>query len=95
VKYAPRGSEITIGHEEKTPKIRFYVADRGPGVPDEWKERIFEKFSQIEARKSGKAYSSGLGLNFCKIAIEAHGEKMGVVDNGGKGAMFWFELQKA
>lgn len=94
VKYAPRGSEIVIGHEEKGNKHRLWVADWGLGVPDEWKERVFEKYSQVEARKSGKAYSSGLGLNFCKIAMDAHGENIGVEDNDEKGARFWFELER-
>lgn len=95
VKYTPRGTEVDVSCKDTGETIRIRIADKGPGVPKEWRERIFEKFSQIEARRSGRVMSTGLGLNFCKIAIEAHGQKMGVEDNKEGGAVFWFELDKA
>jgi signal transduction histidine kinase len=47
------------------------VEDLGPGIPDEFKEKVFEKFGQVQARNA-KITSYGLGLSFCKFAVEAH-----------------------
>ncbi|MBT3376005.1 MAG: hypothetical protein HN742_29720 [Lentisphaerae bacterium] len=66
--------------------------DTGPGIPPEYRDRIFEKFGQVEGRAEGKKYSTGLGLTFCKLAVEAHGGQIGVDSEAGKGSTFWFGL---
>jgi signal transduction histidine kinase len=68
------------------------VVDTGEGIPEECRERIFEKFGQVENRKSGRTMSTGLGLTFCKLAVEAHGGKIGVESAPGQGSTFWFTL---
>jgi signal transduction histidine kinase len=72
--------------------IILRVSDDGPGVAPELRERIFEKFAQAEDRKTRKTQTSGLGLTFCKLAVEAHGGQIGVDSEPGKGASFWFTL---
>ena len=70
--------------------VRIAVADDGLGIPPEFHERIFEKFSQLEGEPSGDGF--GLGLAFCKLAVEAHFGKIGVESEPGKGSTFWFAL---
>jgi two-component system, sensor histidine kinase and response regulator len=72
--------------------VRTTVTDTGPGIPPEYRERIFEKFGQVEGRQEGKKYSTGLGLTFCKLAVEAHGGQIGVDSEIGHGSTFWFTL---
>ena len=91
-KFSPVGGQIAVAVSTTETEIRIDIADQGPGIPSEYKERIFEKFGQVESRKSGQKYSTGLGLTFCKMAVEAHGGSIGVRDNTDEGSTFWFSL---
>jgi len=73
-------------------KMRVSVVDNGNGIPLEYREKVFDKFCQVAAHKQSKGYSTGLGLTFCKLAVEAHGGKIGLESEMGKGSTFWFEL---
>jgi signal transduction histidine kinase len=75
--------------------IRVSVADNGPGILPEYQEKVFDKFYQIDARKQGQARSTGLGLTFCKLAVEAHHGQIGLESQAGRGSTFWFELPAA
>jgi signal transduction histidine kinase len=68
------------------------VIDNGPGIPPEFQLRIFEKFGQVEGRKSGQKLSSGLGLTYCKLAAEAQGGRIGLVSEEEVGSTFWFSV---
>ena len=92
VRFSPKSGAISLSVEPEAHSLRFTVVDQGPGIPAEYKERIFEKYGQVESRKTGRKYSTGLGLTFCKMAVEAHGGKIGVADNEDQGSLFWFEL---
>jgi PAS domain S-box-containing protein len=76
-KFTPENGQIMVRMDEKSDKegfVRVLIADTGPGIPEEERERIFGQFVQIKGRKpraGGKGM--GLGLNFCKLAVEAHG----------------------
>ena len=82
---------IEIGAEET---VRVSVADNGPGIPLEHQAKVFDKFHQVAASKQGHKYSTGLGLTFCKLAVEAHGGRIGLQSTVGKGSTFWFELPR-
>jgi signal transduction histidine kinase len=69
-----------------------YVRDTGPGIPPESRKRIFEKFGQVTAQGNRQQYSTGLGLTFCKLAVEAHGGSIAVDSEVGKGSTFWFVI---
>jgi two-component system sensor histidine kinase/response regulator len=87
---------ITVRIENVTEgKVRVSVRDNGPGIPPEYREKVFDKFCQVEARKQGHMYSTGLGLTFCKLAVEAHGGRIGLESDVGKGSTFWFELPRS
>lgn len=89
VKFSPAGSEICI----RISPGRVEVQDKGPGIPESDRERIFEKFAQLKTNSpQARKYSSGLGLSFCQLAIQAHNGKIGVNSSPGKGSTFWFEI---
>ena len=67
----------------------FWVRDHGPGIPPQYHERIFEKFGQVRGRK---VRGTGLGLTFCKLAIESHGGKIWLQSAEGKGSIFALAL---
>ena len=92
IKFTPHSGSITIsvGRSEQRPRVE--VADTGPGIPADFLGRVFDKFSQAAEGRSRKRYSTGLGLAFCKLAVEAHGGTIGVSSEVGAGSRFWFEL---
>jgi two-component system, NtrC family, sensor histidine kinase KinB len=67
------------------------VADTGPGIPDEYKTRIFERFQQIDQAKAHRR-GTGLGLTFCRLTVEAHGGQIWIEDNPAGGSVFAFTL---
>jgi K+-sensing histidine kinase KdpD len=73
--------------------ILFTIADNGPGIPAEYHELIFRKFERVKNANIPRTRSSGLGLAFCKLAIDAHGGRIWVQSAGdGKGSAFHFSL---
>ena len=92
LKHTPRGAAITVSIAVTVDTVRVAVCDTGSGIPPEYHRRIFEKFGQVEGRKEGRKGSTGLGLTFCKLAVEAHGGQIGVESAVGQGSTFWFTL---
>jgi signal transduction histidine kinase len=92
VKYTTSGENIRIAITAEEGGIRVKVTDDGPGVPEQYHEKIFEKFGQVAASRERMMYSTGLGLAFCKMAVEAHGGEIGIESEEGKGSTFWFFL---
>ncbi len=92
VKFTPAQGVVRVAALADGAQVRVTVADTGPGIPPEYHEKIFQKFGQVDARKAGKMASTGLGLTFCKLAIEAHGGRIGLESAVGKGSTFWFVL---
>jgi signal transduction histidine kinase len=94
VKFTPAGGVITVqvGLSESSQCVEFCVQDTGEGIPPEAFERIFEKFGQVASRASGRAMSTGLGLTFCKLAVEAHGGQIGVESSLTEGSRFCFTI---
>jgi signal transduction histidine kinase len=91
IKFSPSGSEILLKLEAFTiGQIKIQVVDSGPGVKEELRQRIFEKY-EIGTLMKGTS-QIGLGLAFCKMAIEAHGGQIKVENNEPKGAIFSLEL---
>lgn len=94
IKFTPKEGKIVISVENSGDSARLCVADTGCGIPREYHEKIFEKFGQVEIRQNGKMQSTGLGLTFCKLAVEAHGSKIGMESEVNKGSTFWFTLPR-
>jgi len=93
LKFTPDGGEVKLTADRKDGLARLAVSDTGPGIPPEYHARIFERFGQVE--KQRRKHSTGLGLTFCKLAVEAHGGQIGLESEVGKGSTFWFVLPLA
>ena len=88
----PAGTRVRISIGGGNGHTRVAVHDQGRGVTPDVRETIFEKFATVEARQDSIYKSFGLGLAFCKLAIEAHGGTIGVDPRVPAGSTFWFEL---
>jgi signal transduction histidine kinase len=86
--HSPLGVHIRLSARRDGNGILFTVADNGPGIPKEYHELIFRKFEQVRSAPASKTRSSGLGLTFCRLAVEAHGGHIWVQSEEGKGAAF-------
>ncbi len=92
LKFAPVDGLIRVAAcRDSNKQIRVDVADNGPGIPDEYKVRIFERFQQIDQAKAHRR-GTGLGLTFCRLTIEAHGGQIWIEDNPDGGSVFAFTL---
>ena len=89
VRHAPEGAAIAIRARPVDHGVRFEVADTGPGIAPEHRERVFDKFFRVPGTPKGGA---GLGLSVAKELVEAHGGTIGVESEFGRGATFWFTL---
>ncbi len=95
IQYSPEGGTIVIGYRTADKNgIEFYVQDSGPGVPVDKQEAIFDKYMQIEHQADGREYTTGLGLTFSKMAVEAHGGTIGVQSDGQSGSRFYFTVPR-
>ncbi|MFO1251762.1 MAG: ATP-binding protein [Inhella sp.] len=93
VKYSPANGRILIrAVVEGADQVRVQVQDHGEGIPADRLDAVFAQFGQHQARDSGAVRSTGLGLTFCKLAVEAHGGQIGVESEIGRGSTFWFTL---
>ncbi len=92
IKFTDAAGHIRVEIRTVDGNARVAVVDDGPGIPPDQHEHIFEKFGQTTggARKGG----SGLGLTFCRMAVEAHGGMIGLESTPGQGSTFWFTLPR-
>jgi signal transduction histidine kinase len=89
IKMSPDKTIISISAEFKAEDmVQIDIKDQGPGIEEEYRSAIFDRFKQTPNSKGG----SGLGLAICKAIVEQHGGKIGVVSDIGKGSTFWFQL---
>ena len=92
IRYSPANSLVRISIASGDGAVRVAVHDQGAGVAPEAREKIFEKFGTLADRQESSYHSVGLGLAFCKLAIEAQGGTIGVDAGVPAGCTFWFEL---
>jgi signal transduction histidine kinase len=93
VKFTPRGGRIGVTVlSQGGGAYHFHVEDEGEGIPRDAFARIFEKFGQVAGRKAGRRMSTGLGLTFCKMTVEAHGGRIWVESELNRGSVFSFTL---
>lgn len=88
VKYTPLGGKIVLGANTIPNGVQVWVKDNGPGIPAAQAETIFNKFARLHSGGKGL----GLGLAFCRLAVEGHRGKIWVESEEGKGSTFTFTL---
>jgi PAS domain S-box-containing protein len=91
-KFSPVGRSVDIAVARRGERLRVEVADHGPGISYEFRQRIFQKFSQADASTTRQEGGTGLGLSISKAIIERLGGEIGFFSEPGKGATFYFEL---
>ena len=92
LKFTPDEGEVSISLRVREDFTEGEVTDTGPGIPPDDCDTVFEKFGQVAAHQDRKVYSTGLGLTFCKLAVESHGGEIGLESEVGKGSRFWFRI---
>jgi two-component system sensor histidine kinase/response regulator len=94
IRYSPEQGEISVNSavDEVSGFVAVSVSDSGSGIPKELQQRIFDKYATVEAKTNRMRGSTGLGLAFCKLAVELHGGKIWVEDRSGGGSIFRFTL---
>ncbi|MDH7481366.1 MAG: ATP-binding protein [Armatimonadota bacterium] len=94
VRHTPPGGRISVEANLTADKssVAVSVSDTGEGIPKEYHARIFDKFVQVEPQWSRRKLSTGLGLAFCKLVVEAHGGTISVESEPGCGSTFTFTL---
>ncbi|HBF88096.1 MAG TPA: hypothetical protein DDX39_05590 [Bacteroidales bacterium] len=98
IKYTESGGKITLNTvpeiENEKEFIKISISDTGSGIPPNMIDSIFNPFTQVAAKKSGGASSTGIGLTFCKLVVEAHGGRIWVESELGKGSNFFFTIPR-
>jgi two-component system phosphate regulon sensor histidine kinase PhoR len=95
IKYTPEGGRVVVSAAEKDSKdIQFSVEDNGIGIPKEDLSRIFERFYRVDKGRSKELGGTGLGLSIVKHLVQAHGGRVWVESQPGKGSIFYFTLPK-
>ena len=88
ITHSPVPVTVTLSARRDPTGIVISVSDTGPGIPDEYQDLIFQKFEQVHAANAPRVRSSGLGLAFCRIAIESHGGRIWLRSKEGEGSTF-------
>jgi signal transduction histidine kinase len=92
LKYTPAGGSVTVRASlAADDNLQVEVSDTGPGIPDAYKERLFDHFVQVDGRERVRR-GVGLGLTFCRLVVTAHGGRIWIEDNRGGGSAFVFTL---
>ena len=96
LKYTPRGGRVDIlvglDQEHQRENVLCAVVDTGPGIADSVKDAIFGKFHRGQEAWPGQRRGMGIGLHYCKLAVEAHGGRIWVESQEGQGSTFYFTL---
>jgi len=94
-KFSPSGGEVEISVAAGEKNVRVAVKDHGPGIPQEFRERIFRKFSQADSSDTRRKGGTGLGLSICKALVERMNGGIGFTSKEGDGSTFFFDLPLA
>jgi two-component system phosphate regulon sensor histidine kinase PhoR len=95
VKYTQAGGRVVVTAKEKDDEAQVCVTDNGPGIAPEHLSRIFERFYRADKARSRELGGTGLGLSIVKHIIQAHGGRVWVESQPGKGSAFYFTVSRA
>jgi signal transduction histidine kinase len=94
IKFSPEHTDVTVKITSFKDVVQIAVADKGIGIPDELKDKIFNMFTEAKRPGTAGEKSFGLGLSICKQIIESHGGKIWFEKNGKQGTIFYITLEK-
>ncbi len=95
IKFSPKGAKVSVNYRIVEGACEIRVKDDGPGIPADNVDSVFERFKQLDTTRAQHKSGSGLGLAICKEIVQAHGGKIGVDSQIGKGSVFWFRVPLA
>lgn len=95
IKFSPAGATVRITAKQTDGYIRVEVHDQGPGIPESFRPRVFQKFAQLDASAARNKGGTGLGLSICKAIVERFGGKIDYQSSPATGTIFYFELPVA
>jgi signal transduction histidine kinase len=90
IKYTRKNTAVVVSAEVESAAIKVSITDEGEGISTDKQGKLFEKFYRTDPDAAEQGF--GLGLAICKLIVDAHGGKIGVVSSEGKGSMFWFTI---
>jgi PAS domain S-box-containing protein len=93
-KFSPEGGVVEVTIEEAGPNVRVGIHDRGPGIPEAFRSRIFGRFAQADSTTARQKGGTGLGLAISKRLVEMMQGRIGFEAREGGGTTFWFELPR-
>jgi signal transduction histidine kinase len=93
-KFSPRSGTVQVRAIHKDGRVQVTISDQGPGIPEEFRPRIFQKFAQADASDSRQRGGTGLGLSIARALVERMGGRIGFDTETGRGTTFYFELPK-
>jgi signal transduction histidine kinase len=89
-KYSPQGGQVEVGAKLDGDWIQVWIQDNGPGISVADQERIFDKFTRLKGKDAPGGL--GVGLAFCRLAVQGHGGRIWVESSPGQGSRFVFTL---
>ena len=95
IKYSPNGGKVKVSARQDEDYLVVSVSDQGPGISPDDQAKLFQSFERLGAAVKGSIQGTGLGLRVCLILVEAHGGKIWVESEKGKGSTFLFTLPVA
>jgi signal transduction histidine kinase len=93
-KFSPAGSSVTVTGKRENDRIKVMVEDRGPGIPADFRSRIFRRFAQADPEHRAGNIGTGLGLAITKAIVDQHHGRIGYESEPGEGTCFWLTLPR-
>jgi signal transduction histidine kinase len=94
-KFSPPHGKVTLGAEDRGADVRISVSDCGPGIPRDFRDRIFQRFAQADSSTTRQREGTGLGLSISKAIVEHLGGRIGFETQEGVGTTFFIDLPQA
>jgi PAS domain S-box-containing protein len=92
IKYSPEGGEVRVGGWREDDEVTLYVADQGIGIPESEQGNLFQRFYRVDSSLRRSTQGAGLGLFLCRTIVEAHGGRIWLRSEPGKGTTVFFTL---